>query len=300
MKVINFFDPIITIQVISILTEEKGKESQLTAVHLQPRSAGRTRSTGAAELVTSAPPATRADPVHLCWIWFPYGNMPQFRSRRRAFIPPSTTSVISPWWHVPTYNSAEKASCFWANAAEKMLATECAPWSLPEMFWYGREGQSPEHTSLCGQLYKTAIRHTWWIHHFRIAATEAIYVHSLRLSEAVNVKQGGCVCIANVRSTQGTRSAAGGRTRPKRSNWKVGTLSKRTENNSVKQIQWKKKKKTRIQKIKLKKKDILKNLQELMNSKSRIFWKIVFSLNTVLLPPSITSKLEISLYITIA
>lgn len=44
VKVINFFDPIITIQVISILTEEKGK-SQLTAVHLQPRSAGRTRST---------------------------------------------------------------------------------------------------------------------------------------------------------------------------------------------------------------------------------------------------------------
>ena len=107
-----FFDPIITVQVISIPPEERGKESQLTTVHLQPGSAGRTYSTGAAELVTSTPPATRPDPVHLCWIWFPYGNTPQFRSWRRAFIPPSTTSVISLWWHVLMYNSAEKASCF--------------------------------------------------------------------------------------------------------------------------------------------------------------------------------------------
>lgn len=252
MKVINFFDPIITIQVISIPTEEKGKESQLTAVHLQPGSAGRTRSTG--QLSSSPPPhqppelilfisVESGSPMAIC-------HSSDLEDEPSSHPPPRQSSHRG---EVPMYNSAEKASCFWANAAEKMLATECAPWSLPEMFWYGHEGQSPKHTSLCGQLYKTGIRHTWWIHHFRIAATEAICVHSLRLSEAVNVKQGGWVCIANVRSTQGTHSDAGGRTQPKRSNWKVGTLSKRTKNNSVKQIHWKKKKKQEYRRLNLKK-----------------------------------------------
>ena len=89
-----FFDPIITVQVISIPPEERGKESQLTTVHLQPGRAGRTYRTGAAELITSTPPATRPDPVHLCWIWFPYGNTPQFRSWRQpsSHPPPHQSS----------------------------------------------------------------------------------------------------------------------------------------------------------------------------------------------------------------
>lgn len=45
--------------------------------------------------------------------------------------------------------------------------------------------------SFCGQLYRNAMRCTSWITYFKIAATEAIYVHSIRVSEKANMTMRG-------------------------------------------------------------------------------------------------------------
>lgn len=143
-------------------------------------------------------------------------------------------------------NSTDRTSCFWAKAAEKMFATDDDVWSLRRTFWHGLEGLSPKQTrllSLCGQLYKTAMGHTWWIHDYEIAATEAICVYSIRLSETGNMTASGLnLHPPLVRNTQGTHSEIRSRTWPKRNNWKVGRVVKKDKEDCIKQTCWEKKK----------------------------------------------------------
>lgn len=74
MKVINFFDPTVNVQVIIIPREERGNESQLIKICIQPGNLARAHITGVSELVTSTLSATRSDPIplyllHLVPMW---------------------------------------------------------------------------------------------------------------------------------------------------------------------------------------------------------------------------------------